>query len=159
MRRHVDAELQIQVQPVHEDGEELVRVLLLTAAECALVFADLVLYTYIQHYLDNIVHSDPKYIEAWDPNSRCPKLHRRVLDNADGNVIVMHCKAADTNSAARAVQRDRIKSGNHQKNFIDSAIDSHCGRIQGSGNRFFGTRRASLITVFWWSLLILAFRS
>ena len=43
MRRHVDAELQVEVQPVHEDGEELVRVLLLAASERALVLAHLVL--------------------------------------------------------------------------------------------------------------------
>lgn len=38
-----DGELQVEVQPVHEDGEELVRVLLLTATKRPLVFTDLVL--------------------------------------------------------------------------------------------------------------------
>lgn len=45
--RRFDAELQVQMQPVHEDGEELVGVLLLAATERALVFAHLAL---CQHY-------------------------------------------------------------------------------------------------------------
>lgn len=41
--RRFDGELQIKVQPIHEDGEELVGVLLLAAAERALVFTHLIL--------------------------------------------------------------------------------------------------------------------